>query len=135
MVTEVKTITLSHLITSYLISRRHLSKHTQDYYHNCLKNFEWYAKRDGWPEAADEITREHIREFLNYVATSPKRWGAARGWDSAHRKATPATVNHYGRVIKRLFRWASDEEEYLPDNGIFRWIYCLFSHGWEFGWF
>jgi len=23
-------------------------------------------------------------------------------------------------VIKRLFRWASDEEEYLPDNGIWR---------------
>jgi len=120
MVTQVRTITLSQLITTYLVSRRYLSEHTQDYYHNCLKNFEWYAKRAGWPEAAEEITREHIREFLNYVATSPKRWGVSRGWDSAHRRATPATVNHYGRVIKRLFRWASDEEEYLPDNGIWR---------------
>jgi hypothetical protein len=25
-----------------------------------------------------------------------------------------------GRAIKRLFRWASDEEDYLPENGIWR---------------
>lgn len=120
MVTQVRQITLSQLITSYLVSRRHLSQPTQDYYHALLKNVEWYAKKMGWPEAANEITREHIREFLNYVATSRQRWGVDRGWDRARKKAAPATVNHYGRVLKRLFRWATDEEDYLPDTGIWR---------------
>lgn len=118
---EVKTrqITLNQLISAYLISRRHLSPHTQGYYENCLGNFQWYAKEAGWPEAAEDITREHVREFLNYVAQSKKRWGLNQ-CTSSRRQATPATVNHYGRVIKRLFRWASDEEDYLPDNGIWR---------------
>jgi len=119
MVTQTKTITLRRLIDAFLVSQRHLSPHTQGYYQNCLRNFEWYAKKSGWPKAAEDITRDHIREFLNYVAQSKKRWGLT-GCTSSQRQATPATVNHYGRVIKRLFRWASDEEEYLPDNGIWR---------------
>lgn len=120
MVTQTKQITLSQLITSYLVSRRHLSQRTQEYYHGILKNVEWYAKQMGWPEAADEITREHVREFLNYVATSRNRWGVAKVWGGARKKAAPATVSHYGRVLKMLFRWATDEEDYLPDNGIWR---------------
>lgn len=119
MVTKTTTISLDQLIDAYLISRRHLSPHTQDYYHNCLHNFRWYVKKAGWPEAAEEITRQHIREFLNYIAESPRRWGLPK-CTSSRRQATPATVNHYGRVIKRLFRWACDEEEYLADNGIWR---------------
>jgi len=120
MVTQVRQISLSQLITSFLISRRHLSRHTQAFYHQLLKNIEWYSREAHWPEAANEITRDHVREFLNYVATSKQRWGVDRSWDRACQKAAPATVNHYGRVLKGLFRWATDEEEYLPDNGIWR---------------
>jgi len=121
MVTELKTktITLRRLIDAFLVSRQHLSPHTQGYYDNCLRHFLWYAEKTDWPEAAEEITKERIREFLNYIAQSKKRWGLT-GCTSSRRQATPATVNHYGRVIKRLFRWASDEEEYLPDKGIWR---------------
>ena len=102
MVKKTNKITLNQLIDAYLISRNHLSPHTQGYYENCLRNFLWYAVRAGWPEAAEEITRKHVREFLNYLAQSKKRWGLT-GCTSCRRQATPATVNHYGRVIKRLF--------------------------------
>ena len=121
MVTEpkTKTITLRRLIDAFLVSHQHLSPHTQGYYQNCLGNFLWYAEKTDWPEAAEEVTKERIREFLNYLAQSQKRWGLPK-CTSSRRQATPATVNHYGRVIKRLFRWASDEEEYTPDNGIWR---------------
>ena len=115
-----KVITLDDLIGAYLISRCHLSPHTQRYYETLLKHFAWYAKRAGWPELAGEITRDHIRQFLNYISSSHNRWGLTDPTRSSARRATPATVNHYGRVVKRLFRWAADEEEYLPENGIWR---------------
>ena len=115
---EKQTITLAQLVRSYLISRRHLSPHTQDYYQTCLRNFLWYAQRVGWPEDASAITRDDIREFLNYVSQTKRRWGYKD--ESRARPASPATVHHYGRVLKRMFRWASDEEEYLPENGIWR---------------
>jgi site-specific recombinase XerD len=122
MVTEQKTrtTTLSQLIRSYLIACRHLSPHTQLYYGTCLKNLEWFAHQHGWPEDASQITRDHVRELLNYIASTRNRWGLDDPNRSSSRQATPATVNHYGRVIKRLFRWASDEEEYVTDNGIWR---------------
>jgi len=111
---ETKPLTLTQLITAFLASRQGLnrSRHTLDYYRIVLTNFEWYARTNGWPEPA-LITKGHLREFLNYVATETYRWpGASR---SAYKPASPATVHHYGRVIKCLFNWA-EEEEYLEPN-------------------
>ena len=105
---------------SFLISRRQLAPHTQRYYETCLKNFKWYAEHEGWPEAAGLITRDHIRSFLEYVGSSKNRWGYRDPTRSSSYLASSGTVHHYGRVVKRLFRWASDEEEIVPDNGIWR---------------
>jgi len=122
MITELKpkTITLDELIDAFLGATSHLSPHTQRYYRTYLKNFGWYAHEFGWPEAAGEITRDHIRQFLNYISSNTNRWGREDPTRSSSRRAAPGTTFHYGVVIKRLFRWASDEEEYVKENGIWR---------------
>ena len=115
MATQVKpTITLSHLVDNFLQSRPHLSPGTLASYWICLSNFEWYARKNRWPEDAAEITLAHIRQFLAYVGTESHRWGNTN--PSSTSPASPATVHHYGRVIKTMFRWASDEEEYLTQD-------------------
>jgi site-specific recombinase XerD len=122
MVTEIKTknITLDELIDAFLGATSHLSPHTQRYYRTYLKGFRWYAHEFNWPEVADEITRDHIRQFLNYVGNNTNRWGHNDPTRSSSRRAAPGTTFHYGVVVKRLFRWATDEEEYLKENGIWR---------------
>lgn len=114
MVTELKprTLTLHDLIIRFLDSRRNCAAGTRQYYAILLNNFDWYARFNRWPEA-EGITRDHIRDFLDYVATETYRWPEAqRSW---YKPAAPATVHHYGRVIKTLFNWAQ-EEEYLGHN-------------------
>ncbi len=112
MVTELlteRTLTLSRLISGFLASRRNLSRsaNTLEYYRIVLHNFEWYARREAWPEP-ESITRGHIRDFLSYVASESYRWPGSRR--SVLKKASPATVHHYGQVVKCLFNWAFDEE-------------------------
>lgn len=115
MVTKTQTPTLRHLITIFC-QRRNLAAKTRDYYLNILGNFEWYARTYNWPPP-EGITRDHVRQFLDYVATEDHRWPSGRR--SAYRKAAPGTVNHYGKAVKCLFNWAEDEE-YLDSNPIRR---------------
>lgn len=109
-------VTLHSLCRAFLLSRQHLSPHTLEYYKIILAHLEWYAEHEDWPDDAQLITREHIRQFLAYVATECNRWGNTNPHSSSARRASPATVHHYGRVIKNMFRWVTDEEEYLPQN-------------------
>jgi len=115
MVTETleRKLTLSGIISDFLRSRRNLSPRTQEYYRMVLANFRWYAKNQDWPDELEAITRGHIREFLDYVSTESYRWPNARR--SSAKPAAPATIHHYGKVVKTLFNWAEDEE-YLKDN-------------------
>jgi site-specific recombinase XerD len=108
-----RTATLSELISAFLRSRSRLSPHTQSYYRMILSNFSWYARSQHWPNDLSSITRDHIGEFLDYVATESYRW-PCQGRCS-YKPAAPATVHHYGRVVKTLFNWA-EEEEYLEAN-------------------
>ena len=112
MVTELKTLTLSELIQRFLGSRADLATSTLEYYRIILGNFGWYGRSQGWPEAA-EITRDHIRDFLSYVATEDYRWPGMRR--CSLKRARPGTVHHYGKVVRTLFNWA-EAEEYLEHN-------------------
>jgi len=118
MVTET-CVTLSNLIQNFLLSRQHLRPKTLRYYRTCLGNLKWYAQRNSWPPDICEITRDHIRAFLAYIETERNRWGYTDISRSSSRSASPATVHHYGRVVKILFNWA-EEEEYLDKNPIRR---------------
>ncbi len=97
------------------IDRPNLSERTRDYYANLLGNFERYARSKAFP-GPQEITREHVREFLDYVATEEHRWPWGR---PTSKKAAPATVHHYGKALKIFFNWAVDEE-YLDHNPLER---------------
>ncbi len=109
--TTASPLTLSELVTRFC-ARRPLARKTRIYYSNILTKFAWYAGAQGWPDLA-EITREHIRDFLSYVATEEVRWPEARR--SPTKAAAQATVHHYGKVVKSLFNWAEDEG-YLEAN-------------------
>ena len=108
-----RTTTLSELISAFLRSRRNLSPHTQSYYRMVLSNFRWYARGQGWPDDPRFITRDHVEQFLDYVSTESYRWPETGR--CSYKPAAPATVHHYGRVVKTLFNWA-EEEEYLGLN-------------------
>ncbi len=111
--TLLKTLSLPDLISRFMQSRRYLSPKTVDYYQMCLGGLEYFATKQHWPDPA-EITRDHIRDFLEYVATEPHRWAGDSRWTGDRRctfkKASAATVHHYGTVVKTFFNWAEDEE-------------------------
>jgi len=110
MVTKQKPgpLTLRDLITRFL-GRRNLSPRTVDYYSNILSHLQRYAGQNDWPEQVENITRGHIRDFLDYVATERHRWPEGRR--SSYEKASPATVHHYGKVVKTFLHWAEDEAQ------------------------
>ncbi len=105
---------LRDLITRF-INRPNLSERTRESYANLLGNFEGYARAKAFPGPQD-ITREHVREFLDYVATEGYRWPWGR---TTSKKAAPATVHHYGKALKTFFSWAVDED-YLDDSPLVR---------------
>lgn len=113
MLTQTKTLTLPDLIARFLNSRRYLSQRSVEYYQTCLQGLEWFSRANNWPPL-DEFNREHISDFLGYVATEPNRW-AGDGRRPTIKKASPATVYHYAKVVKFFFSWAK-EEEYLENN-------------------
>jgi len=106
---------LKNLVQDFMVSRQHLRPKTLRFYRTCLYNFVWYAEENDWPTDPDEISRDHIRAFLSYVAKERNRWGYTEISRSSSRQASPATVHHYGRVVKILFNWA-EEEECLDHN-------------------
>lgn len=105
--------TLAALIDRFIASRARLSPRTVEYYQMCLSGLEYFATREGWPAVA-EISRHHIRDFIDYVASEPHRW-AGDGRRCTHRTASTSTVHHYGKVVKTFFNWALDEE-HLENN-------------------
>ena len=119
MVTQTKPTTLSDLISRFLSSRQRLNRSPSslEYYRIVLSNFQWYAKTNKWPDDIEELTRSHLRDFLDYVATESFRWPGARRCSC--KPASPATIHHYGQVVKCLFFWA-ENEEYLEHNPLAR---------------
>jgi len=115
MVTETKGKTLSELITRFL-SRHELSVKGRAYYQNILSNLDWYSRKHNWPDL-ERITRDHIRDFVSYVATEKKRW--PQGGRGTFKPAASATVYHYTKAVKTLFNWA-EAEEYIALNPVAR---------------
>jgi len=104
---------LEKLISTFLNSRRYLSRRSVEYYGGCLKGLLWYSEQKDWP-APGKLTRNHLADFLGYVATEKHRWDG-NGMRPTKTQAAPATVYHYGKVVKFFFTWVKDEE-YLLKN-------------------
>ena len=115
MVTATE-LTMKEVVSRFL-NRPNLQPTSLSYYRTLLTNLLWYAHHHRWPTDISLITREHIRSFLDYVSHESYRWPGAQR--SSLKKASPATVYHYGKVVKTLFNWA-EEEEYIPANPLAR---------------
>jgi site-specific recombinase XerD len=87
------------------------------YYQMCLSGLEWFAHKEHWPDP-EGITRDHIRDFMDYVSSEPHRW-AGDGRRCTFKRASVGTVHHYGKVVKTFFNWAQDEE-YLSKSPTLR---------------
>jgi len=86
------------------------SPKTVSFYEGNLTRFLWYARSHGFPEAVNQLTPHHIREFLVYVRDAEHRWGlSGNGSESSAGKASYTTLWHYYVSLCRLFRWAEDE--------------------------
>jgi len=94
-------------------SGRRLSPKTLTYYQMCLDGLVFFARRERWP-APEELTRDHLRDFMDYLDTETHRWDGD-GRRCTYRKASPATVHHYLKVTATFFRWCEDEE-YLAES-------------------
>jgi len=110
-------LTLTELVSRFIQSRQYLSPKTVGYYQVCLGGLEWFARDKRWPDP-HQVTRDHIRDFMEYVATEPHRW-AGDGRRCTFKKASTGTVHHYGKVVKTFFNWALDEE-YLEKSPTLR---------------
>ncbi len=122
---QPQSLTLTELISRFLQSCRHvsprsgrrLSPRTLEYYQMCLDGLLYFADRNDWPEP-QEITRDHLRDFMDYLDSEPQRW-AGDGRRCTFKKASPATVHHYLKVAKTFFNWALDEA-YLEQSPALR---------------
>jgi len=84
----------SSLVKGFILTQRTdcRSPRTIEYYEGTLNRFQWYAKRQNWPDDAHLITEWYIREFLAYVSSDINRWGVkGNGSEPSRKKATYST--------------------------------------------
>ncbi|MBA7657055.1 Tyrosine recombinase XerC [subsurface metagenome] len=118
---STRTPTLRELVSHFLQScrqvsprsGRRLSPRTLQYYQTCLGGLLFFADGEGWPEPG-KLTRQHLRDFTDYLANEPQRW-SGNGCRPTNRKAAPGTVHHYLKVAKTFFGWC-EYEEYLEKS-------------------
>lgn len=109
--TQTKSLTLTELVSRFMQSCRHvsprscwcLSPRTLEYYQMCLDGLRYFAARENWPEPA-ELTREHLRQFMDCLDSEPHRW-AGSGRRCTFKKASPDTMHHYLKVAANFFKW------------------------------
>lgn len=86
------------------------SAKTLSFYEGNLRRFLWYAKLHAFPKNVQELTVQHIRQFLAYVRDAEHRWGlSGNGSESSACKASYATLWHYYVSLRRFFQWAQNE--------------------------
>ncbi len=114
-------VSLDEIVQRFMKSCRHVSRRTGrplspktiEYYQMCLDGLLFFARREQWPPT-DQLTRDHLRDFMDYLDTEAHRWDGD-GRRCTYQQASPATVHHYMKVTKTLFTWAV-EEQYLRES-------------------
>jgi site-specific recombinase XerD len=94
-------------------SGRRLSPRTLESYEMCLDGLLYFADGHDWPPPA-QLTRQHLRDFMDYLTTAAVRWDGD-GRRATSRQAAPATVHQYLKRAKTFFGWCEDEE-YLSES-------------------
>lgn len=108
--TLASTTDLKSLAQGYILNCRveGKSQATIHYYEGMLRRFLSYCYSNTYPSNPKEITANHIRQFLWYVASEPVRWNGSSL--SARKPATLSTVAHYYRALHTFFNWLKSEE-------------------------
>jgi site-specific recombinase XerD len=84
------------------------SLETISYYTEKLNKFLWYLDAFGLPSDIEDITPNHIQEFLAYARTTDKeRWGSKRA--GANKPISPTTIKRLYACLRVLFNWSVSE--------------------------
>jgi len=77
MARQKKVPNLPQLVEGFILTltAEGKSPKTISFYGGNLRRFLWYIKVHGFPGNAQELTVQHIREFLAYVRGAEHRWG------------------------------------------------------------
>jgi site-specific recombinase XerD len=110
----VTTTSLESLTKGYLLNCRTENKSPKTIrgYESALRNFNWYCKQQNFPEV-QKLTAVHIRHFLWYLGSDPRRWNSDN--PSAKHPASNTTINDYFRCLRTFFNWL-EREELIIDN-------------------
>ena len=113
--TLASTTDLKSLAQGYILNCKceGKSEATIHYYEGMLRRFLSFCYSNGYPSDPHDITTNHIRQFLWYVANEPIRWNGSS--TSARRPASLSTVRHYYRALHTFFNWLKNEG-LIPDN-------------------
>jgi site-specific recombinase XerD len=84
------------------------SSRTVDWYGCFLDRFHDFLDKSGLPVNIAEVTKDHIRQFIQYLQTE-----ARTPYKDKH--LSPATVQGYVRCLKVFFSWAK-REDYVETN-------------------
>ena len=112
---SIATISIESAIEGYILNCRceGKSEATIKTYQYRLTCFLWFCQMNNNPNEPQDLTPNHIRQFLWYLASAFNRWGG--GSSSARKPASQATANHYYRVLHSFFSWLQ-QEGFITDN-------------------
>jgi len=100
-------------------SSKNLSKKTMMAYESTLKLFSTYMKSSFQIERVGDVTKSHIRHYVNFVQERGKYSGIGVETPNNNihdrrdygKPVSINTINNYVRNIKVFFNWLSDEDE------------------------
>lgn len=110
---------INSLIEGYLLNCRCEQKSTATVtsYQYRLACFDWFCQANNYPNEPRKLTTTHIRQFLWYIASEPKRWESRAV--SARKPASASRVNYYYRVLHSFFNWLK-QEDLIEENPLTR---------------
>jgi len=112
-------IGLRSLVDGFLLNAKveNKSPATIRHYGDKLGNFLRYAEEYRLPVNAEDLTAQHIREFLVWLKETKHRWHSAN--PPANKPVAPATVCRYYACLRNMFNWAI-REGLVADNPVLR---------------
>ncbi|MFC1913756.1 tyrosine-type recombinase/integrase [Chloroflexota bacterium] len=107
---------LGTFIQGYILNCRCEGKSpkTVSFYQGNLERFLWYCRHYDLPPSPKQITTDHLRQFLWYVASEPVRWG---GCSNTGRRCASCSNIHYYHCLHIFFGWLVSEG-FIPQNPV-----------------
>jgi site-specific recombinase XerD len=103
-------VTIKQAIDDFFLSCKVEGKSygTIECYQDKLKGFLWYCENYDIPSCIDEVTTQHLREFLAYLRDTEHRFNSKCPRAKKHINST--TIQKYYRALSSLFNFLIREE-------------------------